>query len=278
MSSYLVYRNRHILSWCPAILVGAYFIFLAQPEELKIEPKYDEKPIEIVLAEPEPEPVVNPPVPQVTAPPPVVPPAPEPEVPVADAIEQVKPKPKVKPEVKPKVEPEIKPKVEPKQKPVEEKKVEKPVEQTKPAEPTPHVETKHEKAAEEKPVVAEKPKPVAEHKPAEPPKPASSGGNASAEARYLQTVRSAVEQQKRYPTGREASLERPEGNVEVWLEVDRSGRVIDAGVLSKSKSMLLNRAALSSLKNIKQVEPFPADAFAGESQKRFVATLNYTAP
>jgi outer membrane biosynthesis protein TonB len=41
---------------------------------------------------------------------------------------------------------------------------------------------------------------------------------------YLQALRRELEQRKRYPSGRQASLERPQGNVEVWLEVDRSGR------------------------------------------------------
>ncbi|WP_228285152.1 TonB family protein [Acinetobacter rathckeae] len=272
MSMYVVYQHRKALSWCPAVFMGAYLLFLTQPDVLKIEPKYDEKPIEITLAAP-PEPVVTPPTPVVQA-------TPEPEAPPEDAIieEKLKPKPKVVEQVKPKPEPKVKPieKVEP-------KKVEAKVNETQKA---PVTEAKVTEKVIENPVekpapVAEKvqeaPKAKAEPVVAEQPKPASTGSH-SAEASYLNKVRAAVEQQKRYPTGREASLERPEGNVEVWLQIDRSGKVLDSGIASKSKSMLLNRAALSSLQAIKQVEPFPEDAFSGESQKRFVATLNYTAP
>ncbi|ESK38668.1 hypothetical protein P256_01484 [Acinetobacter nectaris CIP 110549] len=276
MSTYFVYQNRHILSWCPAVLMGAYLLFLTQPDALKVQPKYDEKTIEVSLAEPMPEPTPKVIEPQVQ---PEEAPAPEPEVLVEDAIEQVKPKPKVKVEQpKPKPEP-IKPKPEPKVKKVEPKaeaKVEKEVEK-----PTPEVAQKTETPKVEAPKadVVEKPKvePVVE-KPKPTPPAEHAAGNPTAEAGYLKQVRAAVEEQKRYPTGREASLDRPEGNVVVWLQVDRSGKVLDSGISEKSKSMLLNRAALSSLQNIKQVEPFPAEAFAGESQKKFIATLNYSAP
>ncbi|MEB5476874.1 TonB family protein [Acinetobacter pollinis] len=278
MSTYFVYQNRHILSWCPAVFMGAYLLFMSQPDALKIQPKYDEKTIEISLAEPLPEPTPKVIEPQ-TQPEPIPTPTPEPDVPVEDAMEQVKPKPKVKVEQpKPKPEP-LKPKIEPKVKKVEPKieaKVEKEVEK-----PTPEVTQKTDTPRVEAPKadVVEKPKaePVVE-KPKPTPPVVHSAGNPSAEAGYLKQVRAAVEEQKRYPTGREASLDRPEGNVVVWLQVDRSGKVLDSGISEKSKSMLLNRAALSSLQNIKQVEPFPAEAFAGESQKKFIATLNYSAP
>lgn len=258
--------------------MGAYLLFMSQPDALKIQPKYDEKTIEISLAEPLPEPTPKVIEPQ-TQPEPIPTPTPEPDVPVEDAIEQVKPKPKVKVEQpKPKPEP-LKPKIEPKVKKVEPKieaKVEKEVEK-----PTPEVTQKTDTSKVEAPKadVVEKPKaePVVE-KPKPTPPVVHSAGNPSAEAGYLKQVRAAVEEQKRYPTGRDASLDRPEGNVVVWLQVDRSGKVLDSGVSEKSKSMLLNRAALSSLQNIKQVEPFPAEAFAGESQKKFIATLNYSAP
>ncbi|MCF8999065.1 TonB family protein, partial [Acinetobacter nectaris] len=198
--------------------------------------------------------------------------APEPEVPVEDAIEQVKPKPKVKVEQpKPKPSPKVK-KVEPKAEAKVEKEVEKPTPEVAKKTETPKVEAPKADVVE-KP----KPEPVVE-KPKPTPPAEHAAGNPTAEAGYLKQVRAAVEEQKRYPTGREASLDRPEGNVVVWLQVDRSGKVLDSGISEKSKSMLLNRAALSSLQNIKQVEPFPAEAFAGESQKKFIATLNYSAP
>jgi protein TonB len=122
--------------------------------------------------------------------------------------------------------------------------------------------------------------------PAAPAKPAASAPatarpatNAPAlEGAWQQALRRDLDARKRYPTGRQASLERPEGNVEVWLEVDRSGRVLASGISTKARSMLLNRAALSSLQGISQVKPFPPEAFAGQSSRRFTATFTYRAP
>ena len=116
-------------------------------------------------------------------------------------------------------------------------------------------------------------------KPAPPPSPPAPKANAQAvENGYLQALRRELEQRKRYPSGRQASLERPQGNVEVWLEVDRSGRVLASGIASRAPNMLLNRAALSSLQSISQLKPFPEEAFAGQSSKKFTATFNYQAP
>ncbi|MEI7267569.1 energy transducer TonB [Pectobacterium versatile] len=153
-----------------------------------------------------------------------------------------------KPEVKPKPKPEVKPKAETKPKPA-----------PTPAKPT-------------------TPRPEAPAKRPTPAAPSAPSVNVAAlENSYAQALRAQLEQTKRYPTGRQASLERPEGRVEVWLEVDRTGRVIDSGISSKARSMLLNRAAQASLQSIKQVRAFPADAFAGQSTKRFLATFDYQA-
>ncbi|WP_256814422.1 MULTISPECIES: energy transducer TonB [unclassified Serratia (in: enterobacteria)] len=174
-------------------------------------------------------------------------PLPEPVVPAPEPIVEAKPVPKPQPKPKPK--------------PVKEKA--KPVEKARPA----------AVPAAPRTLVS---KPAAQ--PA-PPAPAAPKVNAQAiENGYLQALRHELEQRKRYPSGRQASLERPQGNVEVWLEVDRSGRVISSGITNKASSMLLNRAALSSLQSISQVKPFPTEAFNGQTTKRFSATFNYQAP
>ncbi len=268
----LIYRNRHVISWLPALLIGAYLLLLSSVDILKVKPKYEDKAIEISLAEPLPEPTPPQPEPQPEPRPqpvPVATPEPPPVEPEA-AIEQVKPKPKVV------------------EKKVEAKKVEEPkpapVKETKKTDvkAEPKAERKAEARAEPKQEPKPVQKPAPEVKKVEPkpePKPESKPvSNASAEAAYVAKIRAAIEAQKRYPTGREASLERPEGNVEVWLEIDRSGRVLDSGISSKSKSMLLNRSATQSLQSIKHVAPFPDDAFAGQSSKKVLATLNYQAP
>lgn len=174
-------------------------------------------------------------------------PLPEPVVPAPEPIVEAKPVPKPQPKPKPK--------------PVKEKA--KPVEKARPA------------------AVPAAPRTLVSKPAAQPVQPAPAAPKVNAQAienGYLQALRHELEQRKRYPSGRQASLERPQGNVEVWLEVDRSGRVISSGIANKASSMLLNRAALSSLQSISQVKPFPTEAFNGQTTKRFSATFNYQAP
>ncbi|MFJ5367107.1 energy transducer TonB [Pectobacterium punjabense] len=242
---YLLYRSRHAISWLPLPVFATCLFFASQQPTLKVQQQYDETVMALTLAEPEsvpqPEPIPEPePVPQ---------PEPEP-IPVnePDPIIEAPPVTPPKPEVKPKPKSEAKPKAE-----------------TKPK-PTP---------AQAKPTT---PRPEALAKPPTPATPSTPSVNVAAlENSYAQALRAQLEQIKRYPTGRQASLERPEGRVEVWLEVDRTGRVISSGINSKAPSMLLNRAAQASLQSIKQVRAFPADAFAGQSTKRFLATFDYQA-
>ncbi|MBN3136237.1 energy transducer TonB [Pectobacterium punjabense] len=242
---YLLYRSRHTISWLPLPVFATCLFFASQQPPLKVQQQYDETVMALTLAEPEsvpqPEPIPEP-VPQ---------PEPEPEpIPVnePDPIIEAPPVTPPKPEVKPKPKSEAKPKAETKPKPTPA--------QAKPTTPRPEA-------------LAKPPTQAAHSTP--------SVNVAALENSYAQALRAQLEQIKRYPTGRQASLERPEGRVEVWLEVDRTGRVISSGINSKAPSMLLNRAAQASLQSIKQVQAFPADAFAGQSTKRFLATFDYQA-
>ena len=247
---YLLYRSRHLFSWLPALIVAGCVLFASQQAALKIQPRYDETTMELALVEPDPEPQPEPPVetpPQPEPPPPEPEAIPEPVVPAPEPIIEAKPVPKPQPKPKPK--------------PVKEKA--RSVEKAKPA------------AAPTAPKALVS-KPVAQPAPAAPAAPKVN--TQAIENGYLQALRRELEQRKRYPSGRQASLERPQGNVEVWLEVDRSGRVLSSGIANKAASMLLNRAALSSLQSISQVKPFPGEAFNGQTTKRFSATFNYQAP
>ncbi|KFF66094.1 energy transducer TonB [Pectobacterium brasiliense] len=246
---YQLYRSRHAISWLPLPVFATCLFFASQQPPLKVQQQYDETAMALTLAEPEPIPQPEPlPEPE---PEPVPQPEPEPEpTPVndPDPIIEAQPVTPPKPEVKPKPKPEVKPKAETKPKPT-----------PTPAKPT-------------------TPRPEAPAKRPAPAAPSAPSVNVAAlENSYAQALRAQLEQTKRYPTGRQASLERPEGRVEVWLEVDRTGRVIDSGISSKARSMLLNRAAQASLQSIKQVRAFPADAFAGQNTKRFLATFDYQA-
>ncbi|RJL51289.1 energy transducer TonB family protein [Pectobacterium carotovorum] len=244
---YQLYRSRHAISWLPLPVFATCLFFASQQPPLKVQQQYDETAMALTLAEPEPIPQPEP----IPEPEPVPQPEPEPEpTPVndPDPIIEAPPVTPPKPEVKPKPKPEVKPKAETKPKPT-----------PTPANPT-------------------TPRPEAPAKRPAPAAPSAPSVNVAAlENSYAQALRAQLEQTKRYPTGRQASLERPEGRVEVWLEVDRTGRVIDSGISSKARSMLLNRAAQASLQSIKQVRTFPADAFAGQNTKRFLATFDYQA-
>lgn len=256
---YLLYRSRHVVSWLPALVIGGCLLFISQHAVLQVKPHYDDTVMELSLAEPEPEPPQPEPIPEPQPEPPPEPqpePQPEPEpiaepvVPAPEPVIQqqpiVKPKPKPKPETKPK--------------------------------PVPEKAPKPQQRVAQKPSAVSRPVSQPTAPPAPPAPPAPKANAQALENGYLQALRRELEQRKRYPSGRQASLERPQGNVEVWLEVDRSGRVLASGIASKAPSMLLNRAALSSLQSISQLKPFPEEAFAGQSSKRFTATFNYQAP
>ena len=239
---YVLFRARQLLGSVPALIALVLIALRIQSQTLKVEPVYDESAVELALVEPEPE-VIPQPVVEQAPPPPVI------------EDEEAEPAPPPPPP-KPLPKPEPKPKPKPLPKPV----VAKPA----PA-PTP-------------PPVAAKPAPTAVAQVAPtpaPPAPPKVDGQAL-EGGYLKGLRNELDTYKQYPTGRQASLERPTGEVVVWLLVDRQGRVLDSGLQTQASSMLLNRAATNSLRRIKQVKPFPEQAFGGRNEQRFTATFNYS--
>lgn len=239
---YVLFRARQLLGSVPALIALVLIALGIQSQTLKVEPVYDESAVELALVEPEPE-VIPQPVVEQAPPPPVI------------EDEEAEPAPPPPPP-KPLPKPEPKPKPNPLPKPV----VAKPA----PA-PTP-------------PPVAAKPAPTAVAQVAPtpaPPAPPKVDGQAL-EGGYLKGLRNELDTYKQYPTGRQASLERPTGEVVVWLLVDRQGRVLDSGLQTQASSMLLNRAATNSLRRIKQVKPFPEQAFGGRNEQRFTATFNYS--
>lgn len=239
---YVLFRARQLLGSVPALIALVLIALGIQSQTLKVEPVYDESAVELALVEPEPE-VIPQPVVEQAPPPPVI------------EDEEAEPAPPPPPP-KPLPKPEPKPKPKPLPKPV----VAKPA----PA-PTP-------------PPVAAKPAPTAVAQVAPtpaPPAPPKVDGQAL-EGGYLKGLRNELDTYKQYPTGRQASLERPTGEVVVWLLVDRQGRVLDSGLQTQASSMLLNRAATNSLRRIKQVKPFPEQAFGGRNDQRFTATFNYS--
>ncbi|KWU47979.1 MULTISPECIES: energy transducer TonB family protein [Pseudomonas] len=241
---YVLFRARQLLGSVPALIALVLIALGIQSQPLKIQPQYDESAVELALVEPEPE-VVPEPVVEQEPPPPVI----------EDEESEPAPPP---PPPKPLPKPEPKPKPLPKPKPVV---AAKPTPAPAPVAP---VAAKPVQAA-----VAPTPAPPA------PPAPPKVDGQAL-EGGYLKGLRNELDTYKQYPTGRQASLERPSGEVVVWLMVDRQGRVLDSGIQTPAPSMLLNRAATNSLRRIKQVKPFPEQAFGGRNEQRFTATFNYS--
>lgn len=239
---YVLFRARQLLGSVPALIALVLIALGIQSQTLKVEPKYDESAVELALVEPEPE-VIPEPVVEQEPPPPVI---------EDEEAEPAPPPPPPKPQPKPKPEPKPKP-------------VPKPVVAKPTPTPTP-------------PPVAAKPAPAAVAQAAPtpvPPAPPKVDGQAL-EGGYLKGLRNELDTYKQYPTGRQASLERPSGEVVIWLLVDRQGRVLDSGLQTQASSMLLNRAATNSLRRIKQVKPFPEQAFGGRNEQRFTATFNYS--
>ncbi|MDU8499500.1 energy transducer TonB [Pseudomonas syringae] len=252
---YVLFRVRQWLAGLPALVALIVIVMGMQTRALKVEPVYDESAVELALIEPEPpapEPVALP------EPPAVQPEEPPPPPPVVESEDAEPAPPQPRPVPKPVPKPVAKPKPEPKPRP----------------EPVPRPAPAVVKPAE--PVQAPT-KPVASAAVAPPQPPAQPKVDTQGlEGGYLKGLRNDLDGYKQYPTGRQASLERPSGEVVVWLLVDRQGRVLDSGVQTPASSMLLNRAAANSLRRIKQVKPFPEQAFGGRSEQRFTATFNYS--
>ncbi len=103
---------------------------------------------------------------------------------------------------------------------------------------------------------------------------ANAAQTATAEAAYIGRVRDYLKSIKRYPTGREASLQRPAGVVEVWFVLARSGELLDMGIATSSGSMLLDAAARSTVRR-GEYPPFPPEAWDGKAQHRFTVELDF---
>ncbi|PRC94685.1 TonB family protein [Solimicrobium silvestre] len=118
------------------------------------------------------------------------------------------------------------------------------------------------------PTLMPTPAPVASA--AEPAKP----NNASIEAGYIAKLRAHLNSIKRYPTGREASQQKPQGKVKVWFVLSRNGAVVEQGIEESSNSMLLDDAAKKTI-NRSSFTAFPESSWAGEATHKFSAELDF---
>ena len=118
--------------------------------------------------------------------------------------------------------------------------------------------------------------PVAEtvKTPSPPPLPPPPPSSAAVENGYVVNVRALLNTNKRYPTGREASLQRPSGKAVVWFVLNRNGTLQEAGIESSSNSILLDNAALSTVRRTSYT-PWPEGSWPGQTQHRFTVTLDF---
>ncbi len=137
-------------------------------------------------------------------------------------------------------------------------------------------------AATAEPVKSEAPKlaqpavalPVSPAPIAEPIKPPPAPSSASIESGYVATVRAQLNANKRYPTGREASLQRPSGKAVVWFVLNRNGTLSDAGIEDSSNSIILDNAALSTVRRTPYAS-WPEGSWPGQAQHKFTVTLDF---
>jgi|SRR5450830_1568288 len=117
--------------------------------------------------------------------------------------------------------------------------------------------------------VAESAPPKQAEAPQAPPAP-----KANVEAEFVARIRAYLNSVKRYPTGREASLARPEGSVKIWFVLRRDGSLVEMGIEESSNSGLLDEAARKSVSR-GSFPAFPEQFKPGEQQHKFVVDLQF---
>lgn len=228
-----IYRHRNVPASAAACAVVALAIYSQTHRMLPVRRENPIEPITVTLTE-------LPPPPPVPVPPPPVPtpprPAPTPPVPTPPRPVEAKPAPVPAPNPIPVARQEPPPPPAP----------------PPPASPPPPA-----------------PAPPA---PASPP-PAPAAPAADASATYTARVRAYLNSVKRYPTGRDASIQRPEGKVRIWFVLRRDGSLVDAGVEDSSNSILLDNAGLTTIKR-GSMPAFEA-AFGTDETHRFTVDLDF---
>ena len=96
----------------------------------------------------------------------------------------------------------------------------------------------------------------------------------SLENNYIASVRTTLNANKRYPTGREASLQRPAGKVKIAFVLARNGSLVEASVEESSNSIILDNAALATVRRTNYA-PWPDGTWPLQSQHKFTVSLDF---
>jgi protein TonB len=113
--------------------------------------------------------------------------------------------------------------------------------------------------------------------PAPTPAPASANPAASLEVEYVGKLRATIDAAKRYPTGRQASQQRPQGSVKLWFVLNRAGVLVELGVLPGDAPFLLEDAAKAAVRR-SSFPPFPPSVWPSDEQHKFTTELNFFPP
>jgi len=121
-------------------------------------------------------------------------------------------------------------------------------------------------------VTTAKPAPVAP-----PPAPVEHAQAPSLEGEYIGKLRATIDAAKRYPTGRQASQQRPQGSVKLWFVLTRAGVLVDVGVLPGDAPFVLEDAAKAAVRR-SSFPAFPPSVWPGDEQHKFTTELSFVPP
>jgi len=97
------------------------------------------------------------------------------------------------------------------------------------------------------------------------------------ETDYVRKVQGMLNATKRYPTGRQASQERPQGKVRIVFVLNRSGALQSAKVQDSSNSNLLDDSALAGVRRA-TYPAFDADLWKGQETHEFLVDIEFVPP
>jgi protein TonB len=112
---------------------------------------------------------------------------------------------------------------------------------------------------------------------ASPATPSADVKKADLDTEFEHKIRQLIEASKRYPTGREASQQKPQGVVVGCVLLQRDGSLQEMKIQKSSTYPLLDNAAKRLLSNL-QYPAMPEDIFPGRANHSFCVNLDYKIP